>query len=78
MISLSSERQLELVEALAEGFAPEALERRVMDPMRVPPDARSAARDYRTRIFELVSWATAAGKIEELLRAGLRALGLAK
>lgn len=42
-----------------------------MDPMRVPPDARSAARDYRTRIFELVSWATAAGKIEELLRAGL-------
>lgn len=69
MITLSPERERELVEALAEGFTPEALERRVMDPMRVPSEVRSAARDYRTRIFELVRWATAGRLIGELLRA---------
>jgi hypothetical protein len=68
MIILSAEQRIELIEALAEGFNPEALERRVMDPMQVPPHVRTAARDYRARIAALTEWAAAERRMADLLR----------
>jgi hypothetical protein len=68
MITLSAQQRIELIEALAEGFTPEALERRVMDPMQVPPHIRTAARDYRARIAALTDWAAAGRRMEDLLR----------
>jgi len=73
MIALSSEQKRELIEALAESFTPESLHVRVMDPLRVPSGSRSAARDHRARIAELVDWASQNGKLGELLRTALEA-----
>ena len=72
-VTLAAAQQLELVEALAEAFKPQPLERRVMDPLQVPADARSAARTYRKRVAALVSWAIAAGQVGALLRAAAAA-----
>ncbi len=73
MIVLSPDRERALVEALANAFKPAALEVRVMDPMRIPKDARSAAQSYLSRIADLVRWATAQGRIDDLLRTALQA-----
>jgi hypothetical protein len=68
MITLSPDRQFELVEALTQSFTPDTLERRVLDPMRVPAELRSASRDYRSRVLALTDWATEQQRIGELLQ----------
>ncbi|MFP3604668.1 AAA family ATPase [Paraburkholderia sp. SIMBA_053] len=73
MIALSTEQQQALVTALVEGFVPEALERRVMDPLQVPYELRSAARAYQTRVYELVRWAASVGRLGDLLKAAYEA-----
>ncbi|TDF56779.1 AAA family ATPase [Cupriavidus sp. L7L] len=73
MIALSEQQRQALVTALVEGFVPEALERRVMDPLKVPYEMRSAARSYHTRVHELVQWAASVGRLGDLLKAAYEA-----
>jgi hypothetical protein len=73
VITLSPDRQLELVRALSDAFKPEALQRQVLDPMQVPREHRIASRDYLVSLMELVRWADSENRIEELLRIALEA-----
>jgi hypothetical protein len=73
MISLSTEQQQALTTALVESFVPEALERRVMDPLRVPYEVRSASREYQVRVNVLVRWAASEGRLDDLLKAAYEA-----
>ncbi|MEO8703782.1 MAG: AAA family ATPase [Kofleriaceae bacterium] len=68
MIVLSPAREVELIAAVAEAFTYEDLERRVMDPMRIPRSVRSGSTATENRIARLVEWATKESRLGELLR----------
>jgi AAA ATPase domain/Trypsin-like peptidase domain/Effector-associated domain 1 len=68
VISVKGNLRGELQRALAEAFKPEDLEKRMMDPLGVPPELRSRARSVAERILALLDWAQANGRVDDLLR----------
>ena len=68
MIVLTPARQAELTLALLESFKAEDLERRVMDPLRVPSTLRSTSRNVEDRVRALVEWAMKEDRVADLLR----------
>jgi hypothetical protein len=72
VITLSDARRAELVEALAEAFTPEVLERLVMDPLGMP-QLRSFSRAHRHRVEELVAWIEGEGRVADLVRTASQA-----
>ncbi len=71
MIALSTAREQELIDALAEAFTPEDLDYKVAEPLKIPASERSGARDVRERALALVKWATVNG-VDTLVSAALR------
>ena len=72
MLSLTPDGEQELIEAIAGSFTPEDLNYKLADPLGVPPDERSFARDYRERVAALVEWSKARDQLAELLATALR------
>jgi AAA ATPase domain/Trypsin-like peptidase domain/Effector-associated domain 1 len=68
MIVLTPTRRAELVDALLESFKAEDLDRRVMDPLRVPPAVRSSSRSVEDRVNALVEWAVKEQRVADLVR----------
>lgn len=68
MINLTPQLTEQILDAFSESFDPDSLEKRVMRPLGTMWKEISDARDYRSRILQLVEWADRRGRLDELLR----------